>query len=836
MAIVTVYIVWGFLTFQEVYIKVFVMNDTVKSKFSIFDPVVAYEHREFYEQIVNELNVILPVCNQGKCLAAEISRNIAEQETIKELMERVERFRGELLEGTKNLFAQFYQSKDAFHKMIQSTVAYVKINLMDRNLLERSCDVRWWALEIAFCNCIARFNKDRDNLNNLYALTVSYTEMLEKQSRELIRKKTGFFEGLGSSRIRKLAAIDKKLLVMADFVGKIKGLDVLFDAKKYEEFRESCNSLQSVFAEHDEEKNILDLQARVLEDIRILHTEIAYANERLETINRSYTLYRDLVICDNLGNIIATSNKERRAQVQGLNIADEKWFKKAMQTADGTEYYAQDFAPSAVEEQNSLIYSTAVRIDGQENNDAIGAMGIFFDFQDEAGIILADYIPKNSGIIEEGWCSFFSNSNGLIIASSDEDNYDVGAKTHIPSSHLKLSAGETTSSYGYYNGQDAALFTAKTDGYLDYRGLGWSSHVILPRRFIFSRNSTSSEENINIPALLNSCIIPEINKKTYVKVEHDKRAMQLISTNGMLFAAELGSSGQALSPIFEQITKTGDFATSCMEDLLQEMAIDELNLNFQTLELFSKQAIDLIDRNLFERSADIRWWSTDKYLIDALREPTEQSAKDAGQRLKVINGSYTMYRNLILVDASGTILACSSPSLLGGIKHVNVSAHEWFEKGMQTQNNTEYAVADVQDSELEPTKNRSLVYSSGVRVTGTEADAIGVLGILFDWDTEAGMMLQKCLPRNSEGEKIKGSVAFYTNKNGEIIESTDQEAFPVGQRHEKVASICNKLGTGESNSTIIDIDSKQYIIGSTKTKGYREYEGLEWSAHVLRPF
>jgi len=29
------------------------------------------------------------------------------------------------------------------------------------------------------------------------------------------------------------------------------------------------------------------------------------------------------------------------------------------------------------------------------------------------------------------------------------------------------------------------------------------------------------------------------------------------------------------------------------------------------LENFSKQAIDLIDRNLFERAADVRWWSTD---------------------------------------------------------------------------------------------------------------------------------------------------------------------------------------------------------------------------------
>ena len=813
------------------------MSDSVKSKFSIFDPVVAYEHREFYEQIVNELNVILPVCNQGKCLAVEISRNIAEQETIKELMERVERFRGELLEGTKNLFAQFYQSKDAFHNMIQSTVAYVKINLMDRNLLERSCDVRWWALEIAFCKCIERFNRDRKNLENLRQMVMEYEAELEEESKKLIRQKSGLRDILGSSRIKKLALIDRKQQALNDFVKYLQCLGILFDKQKHAEFMQCGLKLETAFTNLEREKNIIELVKRVSADIDTLHVEIEYANERLETINQSYTLYRDLVICDDQGNIIATSDSQRRDEVQGLNVATESWFINAMQTADGTEYYAQDFAPSAVEKQDSLIYSTAVRIDGQENNSAIGAMGIFFDFQDEAGIILADYIPKSAdGSIEEGWCSFFSNSEGSIIASSDEDNYEVGSKTHIPSKHLMLEAGKTTRSYGYYNGQDAALFTAKTDGYLDYKGLGWNSHLTLPRRSIFSRNSNSSVKNVEMNALLNSCIIPDINKQTYINVEHDKRAMQLISTNGMLFAAELGTSGQALSPIFEQITRTGDFATSCMEDLLQEMAIDELNLNFQTLKLFSKQAIDLIDRNLFERSADIRWWSTDKYLIDALSEPSGENAKNAGQRLKVINGSYTMYRNLILVDSSGSIIACSSPALLGGVQQVNVSAHEWFEKGMLTQDNTEYAVADVQDSELEPTKNRSLIYSSGVRLSAKNSETIGVLGILFDWDTEAGMMLSKCLPRNSEGSKIKGSVAFYTNKNGEIIESTDPETFAVGQRYEAVANICAKLGTGESNAAIVTLDSKEYIIGSTRTKGYREYEGLEWSAHVLRPF
>ena len=41
--------------------------------FSIFDPSIRFEHREFYEKNVSELNGIFPVCNQGESTAVEIS-------------------------------------------------------------------------------------------------------------------------------------------------------------------------------------------------------------------------------------------------------------------------------------------------------------------------------------------------------------------------------------------------------------------------------------------------------------------------------------------------------------------------------------------------------------------------------------------------------------------------------------------------------------------------------------------------------------------------------------------------------------------------------------------
>lgn len=812
----------------------------VENKFSIFDPVITFEHREFYEQIVNELNVILPVCNHGKSLAVDIGRNAKEQDTIKDLMARVERFRGELLLGTKNLFGQFYQSKEEFYKMIYSTVAYGKINTLDRNLLERTCDVRWWALETAFSECVVSFNKARSNIDRIIAdlqdiVGALLAGLYQPTGTEslLNRFKRSLHKGSINSKMEKSEVIEKINSLIEALSNKYKPL---LTKKSYEEssdlYKEVITCLDCM-----NEKSLADFMYRTASEIKVLIPKVAFACDRLEAINRSYTLYRDLILCDENGNVIACSNKTNRQALQGKSVHTERWFEEAVKTADGDEYYAQDITESSIEEQYSLVYSTAVREQSDINGNVIGALGIFFDFQDEAQIILNDHMAcDDKGQIEDGWCSFFSNDRGEVIASSDEYMFEENQKAGIPRSHRSLGSGQTYTSYSVVNGTDSCIYTAKTDGYLDYRGLNWNSHLIVPKRAIFNSSASESSADVEIGELMNSSVIPPINKKTYRHIQKDKRALQLISTNGMLFAAELGARGQSLGPVFEQITKTGDFATKCMEDLLHEMARDELALNLKTLEMFSKQAIDLIDRNLFERAADIRWWATDKYFWKALMEPSEDNFRKACERLKVINNSYTMYRNLVLVNAKGETVACSKVTQLLQIQANNVADQEWFIRGSQTNLSTEYAVQDVQSSELEKHKDMSLIYSGGVRAEGNrDGEAIGVLGVMFDWDTEAGNMLRCCLPKNREGDYIEGSAALYTNKSGEIIESTDSDKFPIGSSFEMPAQ-CRDIEEGKSASGIFDHNGKKYIIGSSRTKGYREYRGLEWSAHVIRPF
>ena len=190
----------------------------------------------------------------------------------------------------------------------------------------------------------------------------------------------------------------------------------------------------------------------------------------------------------------------------GLDISSEHWFTQALATKDGTEYHAEDLAESLIEpDSHSLIYATAVRSEADTNGDVIGAMGVYFDFQGEAQMILDDYLPKDQrGIPHDGWYSFFTNEEGMVIGSSDEAMVAVGEYAHLPRQHRSLGTGDRVHSYGVFEGKESAMFSAKTDGYLEYAGLGWTSHVVLPKSVVFESDFEEDAELISADELMHS--------------------------------------------------------------------------------------------------------------------------------------------------------------------------------------------------------------------------------------------------------------------------------------------------------------------------------------------
>ena len=201
----------------------------------------------------------------------------------------------------------------------------------------------------------------------------------------------------------------------------LKGFDKqLIGVKKGED-----KVVEAVLPENFPEKDLVNKKAKFeciisaiknSEEVKEKNTEVNnkdlvnavnLAFTRLEDIRNSYTLYRDLVITDIDGKIIANSNSDRRKEVLGMDVSEEEWFQKALQTKDGTEYFVQDISKSKLENTDSLIYSTALRAQGDEQGEVIGAMGVLFDFQGESQIILNDYLPVSDvGEIQDNWFSF----------------------------------------------------------------------------------------------------------------------------------------------------------------------------------------------------------------------------------------------------------------------------------------------------------------------------------------------------------------------------------------------------------------------------------------------
>lgn len=723
------------------------MNSNSDIKFNIYNPVITYEHRAAYDSIVSQLQEIFPICNQGKCKALEVTDDPQKQKQINDLMEKVESFFRWIDRYNKTFFDHLYRAKESSFQSIFHSTAKIKIDMIERNLLERTCDVRWWALEKSFSDCIE----------------LSNSQNLKVRNSKTVASK----QNLKSVKLSKL---------------------------------------------------------------------ISYACTRLEDIRSSYTLYRDLVIVGADGIVIANSNPLSRKKTLGINVSDEEWFKQALKTNNGTEYFAQDFCKSKLESVDSLIYSTAIRSNGDENGSPIGVLGVLFDFQGECQNVLNDYLPQDEhGITLDGWHSFFTNHKGKVICSNNEDLIPIQSTPDLPKNHRFLNApGDFIFSNVIFCGVRSLIVSHRSEGFDNYPGLGWTSHLVIPVATIFDRSSELSNLDITSKELLGSSLIPETNRQTFQEIQRNKGDIQLISINGIILATDLGKSGKSFMPIFDQITEAGSSTTGKMEFLLSEMSSDMLGQNLKALENLSKQSIELIDRNLFERAADVRWWATDHVFWNSLSKMDSNNYDEASKRLAVINASYTMYRDLILVDSSGNIVANSKMENRKRIKELNISSQTWFKQALQISNSVQYVVQDVGNTNLED-ENTSLIYAGAIIDLGQRSGkVIGVLGILFDWNAIATSILECCSPR-IHGSLAKGSAAFYLNREHTVIASTDVINFPVGAKLNLPESSV-LLKDGASSSGIFNSNGKKYIIGSSRSKGYREYNGLDWTSHVVRSF
>lgn len=292
----------------------------------------------------------------------------------------------------------------------------------------------------------------------------------------------------------------------------------------------------------------------------------------------------------------------------------------------------------------------------------------------------------------------------------------------------------------------------------------------------------------------------------------------LLALNARIEAARAGNAGAAFSVVAEEMqhlsARTAEIANgmanrtkSSIDELLELIGSSVRGGRLSDMALTN---IDLIDRNLYERTCDVRWWATDSSLVDALAAATPEAYEYASHRLGVILGAYTVYHDLVLCDLNGQIVANGKPNEFTSTGQ-NVSQAEWFQSAKRTSHGDEYGFETAHKSHL-VNGHSVLAYSCGVREGGqSHGKLLGVLGIFFNWEEFAQTIM-------------------------------DQSPLSETEKSTTRCCICNDAGLlladswGKQLQESIDLDDLEQIFSEKKNFLLGEYNGKHACvAHAQAP-
>jgi hypothetical protein len=299
----------------------------------------------------------------------------------------------------------------------------------------------------------------------------------------------------------------------------------------------------------------------------------------------------------------------------------------------------------------------------------------------------------------------------------------------------------------------------------------------------------------------------------------------MLSINALVEAARAGDAGRGFAIVAEEVGKISKQIDTIAAAMGDELAarVGELDKLGQTLVSqirgtrltdLALNMIEIIDRNLYERSCDVRWWATDSAVVGAAANPGAERRKYASERLGVILDAYTVYLDIWIADLDGRVIATGRPGKYPEAQRANVAHEPWFRQALATASGADFAVADVC---VNPAFKRSVAtYAAAVRDGGrNDGKTIGVLGIFFDWQAQSDAVVKGVRLADEERQTTR---CLIVDRNHKVIASSDgrgvlSETFALDTRAGDRGAYAD--GGGD-------------LIGYALTPGYETYKGLGW--------
>ena len=532
--------------------------------------------------------------------------------------------------------------------------------------------------------------------------------------------------------------------------------------------------------------------------------------ERFDEYVKKYSVYHNIILLAPDGKLLAQLDRDNP-----VTQSKDGLIREALGTSQA---YVEVFRKSDLlpGEDSPLIY--AYRVMSADGTHPVGVLCLCFRFEDECTRIFEGLLAEDDWTVVT-----LLDDDSKVIASSDPYQFPVGAK-------LERCDGDEAHIVRFA-GREYLATTRASQGYQGYEGPGWVGHALAPLNHAFemavAHELEAVPDKLREGVLATTTLFSKALRDIPLRATSIQRELNRAVWNGTLWLTrdahalngsfakvllwEIGSTGVRTRNVFSEST------TNLYETVVSSVLYD--------CSAQAALAMDIMDRNLYERANDCRWWALTSAFRESLAagrafEPAERERLTG--ILKTINGLYTVYSNLLVFDAQARVVAVSNPAYAD---RVGETLHaEWVRDTLSLPDTQSYCVSDFAPSSLyagQPT----YVYTAAIRSPDEVAEAVGGIAIVFDSTPQFIAMLRDALPRTEEGKIVDGAIAVFAERDGRVLASTDG-SLPIGSRLD-IGRAFFDLPAGESCANVVVLNGRYYAVGSRMSAGYREYKSAE---------
>ena len=527
--------------------------------------------------------------------------------------------------------------------------------------------------------------------------------------------------------------------------------------------------------------------------------DAAALRARFQAYVAKYSVYDDVIVLDADGRIRARLN-------DGVTVAHSSHPLLAQAAQAGTPFVESFGAIDMLEGRRGLLYSAAIR--DPRTRRHLGTLCLSFRFDDEMASIFKHLAPV-------GPCSVvvLCDADGAVLASSDAWHVPAGAQ---------LAPGRATDHRLYFGGREYLVSAVTATGYQGYGGPGWTACMLVPVEQAFrAANQQAGAATPAFPAgtLDHSALVADELRSITRQARHIQRGLERSVWNGEVRGRQRADRGGGFGAVLlQQVTATGARIKSVIEQAIGDLQQSTASAILDEARACAAFAIDIMDRNLYERANDCRWWALDGTLKHALDDASADTHAAAAAVLAHINSLYTVYSTLLLLDPQARVVAASNAT---GQRWVGQTLDAgWVRPALALRDGQAHVYSGFEVTPLYDDR-MTCVYAAATR-GGTGAQTTGAVAVVFDGEPQFEAMLRDTLPKTADGAPLPGAIGLFVTRAGITVASTDAQAFAIGASPAFGAEIA-ALARGESRQWVLAWNDGVYAAGAFMSRGYREY-------------